>query len=56
MSRISLTYISTLIIFSLFFCYMTLNYPNHFNQFVNDERIEIISKRVATYSLSRDDY
>jgi len=56
MSRISLTYISTLIIFSLFFCYMTLNYPNYFNQFVSDERIEIISKKVAAHSSSRDDY
>ena len=49
MLRISLIYITSLIILSLFFTFMTLKKPNHFNQFGNDFEKEIISKRLAMH-------
>ena len=44
MLRISLCYITFVILFSVFSAFMTLKYPNYLNQFGNDFKIEIISK------------
>ena len=49
MLRISLTYISLILILSIFFAFMTLNRPNYFKQFGDDEKIKIISKSTATH-------
>ena len=49
MARISLTYIFLLIILSCFFVFMTLKYPNYFNQFADGEKIEKISNLKATH-------
>ena len=50
MSRVSLTYIYTVIIFSLFFCFMTLKHPNHFNQFGDEKKLQLIINKTATHS------
>jgi cell division protein FtsX len=50
MLRISLVYISVVIILSFFFSFMTLNYPNYFSQFNDQEKIEIVLKNMATHS------
>ncbi len=49
--RISLTYIISIIILSMFFVFMTLKHPNYFNQFGNDFNIEIIAKNLTTQSI-----
>ncbi len=50
MLRISLIYISVVIILSLFFSFMTLNFPNYFGQFNDHGKIEIVVKNIATHS------
>ena len=45
MLRISLIYIISLIIFSLLFVFMTLKYPNYFNQFSKNFNKEMIIKK-----------
>ena len=50
MLRISLVYISVVIILSFFFSFMTLNYPNYFSQFNDQEKIEIVLINMATHS------
>ncbi len=49
MLRISLTYISLVIFLSLFFSFMTLKFPNYFNQFGNDEKLKIVLKESAAH-------
>jgi len=41
MLRIGLFFISAVLILSYFFLYMTVKYPNYFNQYGNDERTKI---------------
>ena len=52
--RISLTYIISIIILSLFFVFMTLKQSNYFNQFGNDFNIEIIAKNLTTQSIKEE--
>jgi len=44
MKHISLFYISTVLILTFFFLFMTLKYPNYHNQFNQDSYILIQSK------------
>ena len=50
MLRISLTYILVILILSLVFSYMTIKYPNYFNQFVTNKKIKQILINRATHS------
>jgi len=53
MLRISLTYISLLIIFSLFFILITLQYPNYHKQFnVSNEELNTILKKGAAHKIN----
>jgi|ETN01SMinimDraft_1059929.scaffolds.fasta_scaffold41523_3 hypothetical protein len=50
MLRVSLSYISIVIILSIFFMVMTLKYTNYHNQFnVSNEEIKIILIKNATH-------
>jgi hypothetical protein len=51
MARISLFFISTVLILAYFFLYMTVKYPNYFNQFASDEKIEIILSKISHTTL-----
>ena len=45
MLRISIAYISLVIIFSIFFSIMTVSYPNYFNQInISNEELKIVKK------------
>ena len=53
MLRISITYISLLIIFSLFFILITLKYPNYHKQFnVSNEELNTILKKDAAHKIN----
>jgi len=50
MLRISLAYISIVIILSIFFMVMTSKYINYYNQFnANSDEIKIILNKIATH-------
>jgi hypothetical protein len=50
MLRVSLAYISIVIILSIFFMIMTLKYTNYHNQFIaSDEKIKMILIKSATH-------
>ena len=51
MARISLFFISTVLILAYFFIYMTVKFPNYFNQFGSNERTKIILNKISHTTL-----
>ena len=51
MLRIGLFFISAVLILAYFFLYMTVKYPNYFNQYGNDEKTKIILSKISHTTL-----
>ena len=54
MGRISFFYISIVLILTYFFLYMTVKYPNYYNQFDNDRFEKIYDSALMKYGLERN--
>ena len=54
MGRISFFYISIVLILTYFFLYMTVKYPNYYNQFDNDRFEKIYDSALMNYDLRKE--